>query len=90
MDSPQYRERSIRKRFASWWAAIPPSSTALSPGMGVFDPFKLVGLSADDLDRQIAEAQALAAAPLSSDDAEEAAFIYAVDLARAARLARDP
>ena len=51
--------------------------------MGVFDPFKLVGLSADDLDRQIAEAQALAAAPLSSDDAEEAAFIYAVDLARA-------
>jgi hypothetical protein len=56
----------------------------------MFDLFKLVGLSADDLDRQIAEAQALAAAPLSSDDAEEAAFIYAVDLARAARLAREP
>jgi len=56
----------------------------------VFDPFKLVGLSADDLDRQIAEAQALAAAPLSADDAEEAAFIYAIDLARAARLAREP
>ena len=56
----------------------------------VFDPFKLVGLSADDLDRQIAEAQALAAAPLSPDDAEEAAFIYAIDLARAARLPRDP
>ena len=56
----------------------------------VFDPFKLVGLSADDLDRQIAEAQALAAAPLSPDDAEEAAFIYAMDLARAARLAREP
>ena len=56
----------------------------------VFDPFMLVGLSADDLDRQIAEAQALAAAPLSPDDAEEAAFIYAIDLARAARLAREP
>jgi hypothetical protein len=56
----------------------------------VFDPFKLVGLSADDLDRQIAEAQALAAAPLGPDDAEEAAFIYAIDLARAARLAREP
>ena len=56
----------------------------------MFDPFKLVGLSADDLDRQIAEAQALAAAALSADDAEEAAFIYAIDLARAARLAREP
>ena len=56
----------------------------------VFDPFKLVGLSADDLDRQIAEAQALVAAPLSPDDAEEAAFIHAIDLARAAGLARDP
>jgi hypothetical protein len=53
----------------------------------VFDPFNLVGLSADGLDRQIAEAQALAAAPLSPDDAEEAAFIHAIDLARAARLA---
>ena len=49
----------------------------------MFDPFKLVGLSADDLDRQIAEAQALVAAPLSPDDAEEAAFIHAIDLARA-------
>ena len=56
----------------------------------VLDPFQLVGLSADDLDRQIAEAQALAAAPLSPDDAEEAAFIHAIDLARAARFARDP
>lgn len=56
----------------------------------VLDPFKLIGLSADDLDRQIAEAQALASAPLSPDDAEEAAFIRAIDLARAARLARDP
>jgi hypothetical protein len=56
----------------------------------VLDPFKLVGLGADDLDRQIAEAQALAAAPLSPDDTEEAAFIHAIDLARAARLARDP
>jgi hypothetical protein len=56
----------------------------------VLDPFKLIGLSADDLDRQIAEAQALASAPLSADDAEEAAFIRAIDLARAARLARDP
>ena len=34
--------------------------------------------------------QALAPALLSSDDAEEAAFIHAVDLARAARLAREP
>ncbi len=56
----------------------------------VFDPFKLVGLSADDLDRQIAEAQALAAAPLGAEDTEEAAFIHAVDLARAARLAQEP
>jgi hypothetical protein len=56
----------------------------------VFDPFKLVGLSADDLDRQIAEAQALAAAPLGPDEAEEAAFIHAIDLARAARLAHAP
>src|ERR1700733_2826326 len=56
----------------------------------VFDPFKLVGFSADDLARQIAEAQALAAAALSADDAEEAAFIYAIDLARGARLAREP
>jgi hypothetical protein len=56
----------------------------------VFDPFKLVGLSANDLDRQIAEAQALATAPLGPDDAEEAAFIHAVDLARAARLAHAP
>jgi hypothetical protein len=55
----------------------------------MLDPFTLVGLSVDDLDRQIAEAQALAAVPLDSDDAEEAAFIYAVDLARAARFARD-
>jgi hypothetical protein len=56
----------------------------------VFDPFKLVGLSGDDLDRQIAEAQALATAPLDPDDAEEAAFIHAIDLARAARLAHAP
>ena len=40
-------------------------------------------------DRQIAEAQALSAAPLSADDIEEAAFIHAIDLARAARLGRD-
>ena len=56
----------------------------------VFDPFQLVGLSAGDLDRQIAEAQALATAPLGPDDAEEAAFIHAIDLARAARLAHAP
>jgi len=56
----------------------------------VFDPFKLVGLSADDLDRQIAESQALATAPLGPDDAEEAAFIHVIDLARAARLVHAP
>jgi hypothetical protein len=56
----------------------------------VLDPFQLVGLSTDDLDRQIFEAQGLAAAPLSAEDAEEAAFIHAIDLARAARLAHEP
>ena len=56
----------------------------------VFDPFKLVDLSADDLDRQIAEAQALATAALDPDAAEEAAFIHAIDLARAARFAHAP
>ena len=56
----------------------------------VLDPFELIGLSPDDLDRQIAEAQALATAPLNPDDAEETAFIRAIDLARAARIARDP
>jgi hypothetical protein len=56
----------------------------------VLDPFQLAGLSAGDLDRQIAEAQALASALSSPDDAEEAAFIQAIDLARAARLPREP
>jgi len=56
----------------------------------VLDPFQLVGMSFDDLDRQIAEAKALASALPTPDDAEEAAFIHAVDLARAARLVRDP
>jgi hypothetical protein len=56
----------------------------------VLDPFQLVGMGFDDLSRQIAEAQALASALASPDDAEEAAFIHAIDLARAARLVRDP
>lgn len=56
----------------------------------VLDPFQLVGIGFDDLERQIAEAEALASAPSSPDDAEEAAFIHAVDLARAARLAPQP
>ena len=53
----------------------------------VLDPFKLVGVKFNDVERQIAEAAALAAALSSRDDREEAAFIHAVDLARAARLA---
>ena len=56
----------------------------------VLDPFELVGIGFGDLKRQIAEAEALASALSSPDDAEEAAFIHAVDLARAARLAREP
>ena len=56
----------------------------------VLDPFQLVGLSADDLGRQIDEARALASALPSPDDAEEAAFIHAIDLARASRLPREP
>ena len=56
----------------------------------VLDPFQLVGMSFDDLDRQIAEAKALASALPTPDDAEEAAVIHAVDLARAARLVREP
>ena len=56
----------------------------------VLDPFQLVGMSADDLDRQIAEAEALAAIAANADDAEEAAFIHAIDLARAARLSAKP
>jgi hypothetical protein len=56
----------------------------------VLDPFQLVGMSFDDLDRQIAEAKALASALPIPDDAEEAAFIHAIDLARAARLVGEP
>jgi hypothetical protein len=56
----------------------------------VLDPFQLVGMSFDDLDGQIADAKALASALPTPDDAEEAAFIHAVDLARAARLMREP
>jgi hypothetical protein len=55
----------------------------------VLDPFQLVGMSFGELEREIAEAEALPPALLSSDDGEEAAFIHAVDLARAARLARE-
>ena len=53
----------------------------------VIDPFELVGIKFDDLEHQIAEAAALASTLSSRDDAEEAAFIHAVDLARAAHLA---
>jgi hypothetical protein len=53
----------------------------------VLDPFQLVGIRLDDLDHQIAEAKALALAFASGDDAEEAAFIHAIDLARASQLA---
>jgi hypothetical protein len=53
----------------------------------VIDPFELVGIKFDDLEHQIAEAAALASTLPSRDDAEEAAFIHAVDLARAAHLA---
>jgi hypothetical protein len=56
----------------------------------VLDPFQLVGMSFGDLARQIAEANALASALSTPDDAEEAAFIHAIDLARAARLAGEP
>jgi len=50
----------------------------------VLDPFQLVALA------QIAEAEALAAIAANADDAEEAAFIHAIDLARAARLSAKP
>src|SRR5215471_3681855 len=53
----------------------------------VLDPFQLVGIVLDDLDHQIAEAKALALAIASGNDAEEAAFIHAIDLARASQLA---
>ena len=55
----------------------------------MLDPFQLVGMTFDDLERQIAEAKALATALPPGDEAEEAGFIHAIDLARAARLARD-
>jgi hypothetical protein len=70
---------SLRARFALLKAGFYESF--------VFDPFQLVGISLDDLDHQIAEAAALAAAISSGDDAEEAAFIHAIDLARASQLA---
>jgi len=53
----------------------------------VLDPFELLGVGFNDLERQIAEAGALATALSSADDAEEASFIHAIDLAPAARLA---
>jgi hypothetical protein len=56
----------------------------------VIDPFELVGIKFADLEHQITEAAALASTLTSRDDAEEAAFIHAVDLARAARLAPEP
>jgi hypothetical protein len=56
----------------------------------VLDPFELIGIGFDDLERQIAEAETVGPTLPSPGDAEEAAFIRAVDLARAARLAPDP
>jgi len=53
----------------------------------VLDPFQLVGIGFDDLAREIAEAETVSAALKNTEDAEEAAFIHAIDLARAARLA---
>jgi hypothetical protein len=53
----------------------------------VIDPFELVGIKFHDLEHQIAEAAALASTLPSHDDAEEAGFIHAVDLARAAHFA---
>lgn len=55
----------------------------------VIDPFELVGITFADLEHQIAEAAALAPTLPSRDEAEEAAFIHAVDLARAAHLASE-
>jgi hypothetical protein len=55
----------------------------------VLDPFQLVGMNIDDLERQIAEAKSLASGLSIPDEAEEAAFIHAIDLARAARLVRE-
>jgi hypothetical protein len=55
----------------------------------VMNPFELVGISFVDLEHQIAEAAALASTLPNRDDAEEAAFIQAVNLARAAHLATD-
>ena len=56
----------------------------------VLDPFQLVGVGFDDLEREIADAETLTPIIASPDDAEEVAFIHAVDLARAARLAAFP
>jgi hypothetical protein len=55
----------------------------------VIDPFTLVGITFADLENQIAEAAALASMLPNRDDAEEAAFIHAVDLARAAHLSTE-
>jgi len=55
----------------------------------VIDPFKLVGITFADLENQIAEAAALASMLPNRDDAEEAAFIHSVDLARAAHLSTE-
>jgi hypothetical protein len=56
----------------------------------VLDPFELVGIGFEDLQHQIAAAEELAAAGLDAEQAEETAFIHAIDLARAARLAPGP
>jgi hypothetical protein len=48
----------------------------------VLDPFTLVGIGFGELERQIADAEALPPALLSADHDEEAAFIHAIDLAR--------
>ena len=56
----------------------------------VLDPFQLVGIGLNDLEREIAEAAALGSRLLDPDMAEETAFIHAMNLARAARLAPNP
>ena len=56
----------------------------------VLNPFEPIGIGFNELEGQIAESEALARILSSAEAAEEASFIQAVDLARAARLAPAP
>lgn len=56
----------------------------------VLNPFEPIGIGFNELEGQIAESEALAGILSSAEAAEEASFIQAVDLARAARLAPAP